>query len=421
VLTRRQTAAALLAAPFLALLAGRRARGQAGAPPARRLLIFSSPNGTIHRHWRPSGGERDFAFPAGSILEPLTPWRDRLLVVDGLNFLTGNNHEGGQAAMLTNGGGLETPTRGASVDQYLARRIGAADRFPSLEFGVLTDIWGANIQTRIAYSEAGRLVHPEASPRRAFDRMFADAAGGADAAARLRALRRSVLDANRAEINDLHRRIGRSEQLKLEAHLDALRGVEQSLFSELSCGAPDAPDMLDPAANDNVPALLEAQTRLAVTALACGMTRVASVQLSHTVSPVVFSWAGNAEGHHSLSHAADEQAELVQQFVLAERWVAERFGALLGLLRDTPDPAGDGSLLDTTLVLWAKEMGDSRAHVCESVPFVLAGAVPDPGRYLQFGGASHARLLVSVCRLMGVEAETFGDPTTGAGGLAGVA
>jgi hypothetical protein len=46
--------------------------------------------------------------------------------------------------------------------------------------------------------------------------------------------------------------------------------------------------------------------------------------------------------------------------------------------------------------------------------------VPDPGRYLRFGGASHAQLLVSVCRLMGVDVETFGDPTTGAGGLAGV-
>jgi hypothetical protein len=152
------------------------------------------------------------------------------------------------------------------------------------------------------------------------------------------------------------------------------------------------------------------------------MTHVASVQLSHTVSPVVFSWVGNAEGHHSLSHAADEQPELVAQFVLAERWVAAQLRRAAGSAgAPRPIRTGGGSLLDSTLVLWTKEMGDSRAHVCESVPFVLAGAVPDPGRYLQFGGASHARLLVSVCRLMGVEAETFGDPTTGAGGLAGVA
>ncbi len=65
-LNRRQVTTALLAAPFLAL-AGltaipRRARAQE-AGRARRLLIFSSPNGTIHRHWRPMGGENDFAFP----------------------------------------------------------------------------------------------------------------------------------------------------------------------------------------------------------------------------------------------------------------------------------------------------------------------------------------------------------------------
>lgn len=420
-LSRRDFVAGLVAAPFLGLL--RPARAQ-GGPRAKRLLIFSSPNGTIHRHWRPeaaAGAEtRDFRFPTGSILEPLAPWKDRLVVVDGLNFLTGNNHEGGQAAMLTNGGGAGTPTRGMSVDQFLARRVGAEDRFPSLEFGVLTDIWGANIQTRISYSGAGELVHPDADPRRAFGRMFGDLTGGPTEAARLKALRQSVLDLGRAELSDLHRRVGRAEQVKLEAHLESLRSVEQSLFSDLTCDAPDAPDPLGKDDNDNAPALLSAQMRLAVTALACGMTRVASVQFSHTVSPVVFSWAGNAEGHHSLSHASDAQVEQVHAFVDAERWVAGQFAALLDLLKQTPDPAGDGTLLDSTLVLWAKEMGDSRAHVCEAVPFVLAGAV-DGGRYLRANGESHARLLVSVCRLLGVDTDTFGDPTTSVGGLAGLA
>ena len=45
---------------------------------AKRLLVFFTPNGTIHDHWRPSGGETD-AFPAGSVMESLTPHRDDLL------------------------------------------------------------------------------------------------------------------------------------------------------------------------------------------------------------------------------------------------------------------------------------------------------------------------------------------------------
>ena len=73
-------------------------------PRASRLLVFFTPNGTIHNHWRPTGGESDFSFPAGSMLEALTPHRDELMVLDGMNFSTGSNHEGGMAAMLTAGG-----------------------------------------------------------------------------------------------------------------------------------------------------------------------------------------------------------------------------------------------------------------------------------------------------------------------------
>lgn len=410
--------AGLLAAPFCRLLTGE-ARAQVPDGP-RRLLIFSSPNGCIHNRWRPSGGERDFELRAGSVLEPLQRWRERLLIIDGVNFFTGTNHEGGQSAMLTNHGGAGTPTRGMSVDQVIAEHIGGADRFRSLEFGVLTDLWGAQGQTRINYRGPGELVHPDWDPRRAFGRMFGDLAGDVDARDRRRRLRQSILDTQRAELTDLHRRVGRAEQIKLQAHLASIRSVEQSLFSEVGgCAAPDAPDALQPGINDNGPALLNAQIDLAVTALACGLTHVATVQFSHTVSPVVFTWAGNVDGHHSLSHASDNQADKVQDFVDAERWMAGRFAHLLDRLQNTDDPETGGTLLDSTVVMWCKEMGDPRLHVAEDVPFVLAGAV-NGGRYLHFNGDSHSKLLVSLTRMFGMELDTFGDPTTARGGLAGV-
>jgi hypothetical protein len=80
------------------------------------------------------------------------------------------------------------------------------------------------------------------------------------------------------------------------------------------------------------------------------------------------------------------------------------------------------SLLDTTAVFWPKEMGDSRLHVCESVPFVIAGATShfNLGRYLQFPGENHQKLLVSMCQAMGLTNPTFGDPSYGAGPLAGL-
>ena len=59
--------------------------------------------------------------------------------------------------------------------------------------------------------------------------------------------------------------------------------------------------------------------------------------------------------------------------------------------------------------------------VCTDVPFVLTGGgVFTPGRYLRTGGASHARLLVSICQAMGLSTTTFGNPQTGTGPLAGL-
>ena len=98
---------------------------------------------------------------------------------------------------------------------------------------------------------------------------------------------------------------------------------------------------------------------------------------------------------------------------------------MLDALANKPDPdfpESNRTLLDSTLVVWTKELGDSRLHVCKDVPFVLAGAgaALPKGRWLRTGGAPHSRLLVSIAQLMGVELETFGDPASGSGTLTGL-
>ena len=150
-LSRRSFIQGLGAATLLSPFMGARAWANEVAP--LRLVVFFSPNGTIHQHWRPSGGENSFQFPAGSILEPLTSIQSDVLVLDGINFLTATNHEGGMGAMLT-GGGASGETQGQSLDQYVAGQLNAPTRFSSLELGVQTSNWGGSTQTRKHTSEA---------------------------------------------------------------------------------------------------------------------------------------------------------------------------------------------------------------------------------------------------------------------------
>ncbi|MCG8421260.1 MAG: DUF1552 domain-containing protein [Proteobacteria bacterium] len=424
-LTRRQFAlsagASLLAAPFLGLL---RTNASAAPATAKRLIVFFNPNGTVPAHWRPTGSGSNFSFRAGSILEPVAAHRDNLIVCDGLDFYNATNHEGGMATMLTGGGDATSATGGMSLDQYIASQLGSGTRFPSLEFGVQTSAWGGSVQTRMSYRGPNVYAPPDDSPKSIFERMYGDLLGDpAQVEARL-VKRQSILDTVQDELRVIHGWIGKQEREKLDAHITSLRQVEQGLQGGIGdCESPGAITDLNPYDNDSFPAIGRAQIDLMVSALACGMTRVASLQWSHTVGPPVFTWLGINEGHHSLSHMDDGNTVGVGNFVKAERWFAEQFAYLLDSLESLPEPSGDGSMLDNSVVLWAKEMGDSRLHVCRSVPFIIAGRAGGyfkPGKYIDFGGTPHNKLLVSVCHAMGLSNETFGNPAAGTGPAEGL-
>lgn len=389
---------------------------------ARRVIFFFSPNGTVHRFWRPTGNETDFGFPAGGILEPLTSAKNDLVVCDGIDFIGFDNHEAGMRGMLTGqpGAGI---FGGKSVDQFIATKVGGSSRYASVELGALTSAWGSQGQTRMSYAGVNTFVDPEDNPSQAFSRLFGDAIAQSKdpgAAARLAAKRKSMLDAVRGDIADLSVRLSAGQRSKLDQQAEAIRAMEKSFQGGLSCATPAAPSALDARSMDAFPAVVKAQTDLLVLSLGCGLTRVASLQLSHTVSPLLMSWLDLRESHHELSHKDDSNSAGVASFVKAERWFAEQFGYLLAQLKAMPDPEGGGSLLDTSLVVWAKELGDSRLHDAKSVPFVLAGRANGAlrtGRYLNFQGASHHKLLASICKAAGVDTSSLGAASAELPGL----
>jgi hypothetical protein len=414
--------ASLLAAPWMA----NRAHAQS-QPVAKRLVVFFSPNGTSHQYWRPTGTETNFQFAAGSILEPLESVKSDLLVLDGIDFHNATNHEGGMSAMLTGGGGANTATGGASVDQYVAAAVGGQSRFSSLEFGVHTSAWGGSNQTRMSYGTNGQMIPPDDNPESCFRRLFGNASQTDVERMRTIARKQSIIDLVRGEVDDLKTKLGQTQSSKLDLHLEAIRSMELSLTASNQaptggCVVPTGPSLAH-TANDSFPDVGRAQMDMLVAALACDMTKVATLQWSHTVSPTVFSWLGISEGHHALSHIRDSNVTGVQSFVQTERWFAEQFAYLVDRLKSLPEPGGTGTMLENSVVVWAKEMGDPRLHVCTSVPFIIAGQGSgyfSTGRYLQYDHAPHQKLLVSLCQSMGLSNPTFGDPSFGTGTLEGL-
>ena len=105
------------------------------------------------------------------------------------------------------------------------------------------------------------------------------------------------------------------------------------------------------------------------------------------------------------------------------KWFAEQLAYLAQRLAETPEPGGQGSLLDNTVILWGNELGKGNSHTLDNIPFVLVGNGLDfqMGRSLKYSKAPHNRLLMALAHGFGHHLETFGNPAfCGDGPLTGL-
>ena len=417
------TAKVALAAPFFHI-----AKANAADGP-RRLVVLFTPDGVHHPDWVPQGSGENFGFAPGSVLEPLTPMKDKLLVMQGCDLTTSGTHEHGAANVLTGGGTIDHVGGGQSIDRFIGSELRAGTRFNQLNFGVASN-FQAGADKNIFYSDGGVAQPPEDNPAEMFRLLFPDEAGPST----VTDWRQRRLALNKSELTELRNRVGTELATRLDVHAAALDALQQQLIPQTApptegCGAPALQaygvegQNYPPThhMNANFPTVAKNQRDLLVAALACDATRVAGLQYSHSVSPTVFDWAGDAtttisESHHALSHTGEGDFDTqTLKYRLTKRWESEEVLAFLQQLDTTPDPLGDGSLLDSTLVFWCSELGGSQRHDSYDMPFVLAGAGIRAGQFLELPDVKHNRLLVSLAAFMGVSIDSYGDPNGGTG------
>ena len=417
-----------------------------GPPP--RFVVFFSANGTIHERWAPVGTAQNYELDApgdpGRILAPLQAFKDQLLIVEGVDMQSrssgpgGNGHDLGMGHMLTATDLVVGPSGvgefshlpdgsagGPSIDQVIADGIGTETAFRSIEFGVRALLDPARqVTSRMCYRGPFEVLPPENDPSAAFDAFFGNLDGDPAEIAALKARRQSVLDFVKDDFEALNAKLGGNDRLKLEAHLDAIRAVETSLNAEggpLAGCDPMAPMAGDPLANDNYPAVGQAQMDLMVMALACDITRVTSLQWSTAQSGQRFSWLGQSANHHSMSHEADNDPNARDQLTAINHWYAEQFAHLLTRLSEQPEL--DGTLLDNTVVVWVNEQGNGDTHSANEIPFVVAGNYDgrlDQGRWVTYDQASHNDFYIALAHAVGVEIESFGNAQFVTGPLPGL-
>ena len=398
------------------------------APSRKRLVVMFSPNGTIPKNFWPESTGSNFELK--KIMEPLAPFRNRMLVLNGLNNKVrgdGDSHMRGMSCLLTGielfpgniQGGSDTPAgwaKGISIDQEIKNFFQSQDatrtRFGSLEFGVgvsdRADPW-----TRMSYAGPNQPVAPTDDPYQMYKKLYGQI--------RDRDSLLNILDIVRDDLKRVSKKISAEDKLLLEEHADFVRQMEQEFAqtdNKALIGNPPKFEAGITNQNNNVPRLSRMQIDLMVNSFVNDFARVGTLQYTKSVGQARMNWLNINDGHHGLSHESDKNDDAVDKLTRINKWFAGELAYLTKRLAETPEPGANGSLLDNTTIVWTNELGKGNSHTLNNIPFVLIGNGMGfrMGRSLNLKGTAHNRLMISMAHAMGHNIKYFGNKKLSQGG-----
>jgi hypothetical protein len=413
---------AALSMPLLdAMVPALSAQARAAAAPRHRFQTFYVPNGMAMEYWTPKG--EGAAFELSPILEPLAPYRDRLLVLSGLKATWNYIHAGASGSFLTGttrGGRNEVEiVADVSMDQLLARHFASQTQVASLELaldppnnaGACTGNLSCVYTHTLSWRSATQPLPVEYNPRAVFEKLFGDT-GSTEAAARHTRLRqqKSILDSVGDKLQALRTQLGPGDQVKVAEYTDSVRDVERRIQKaeeqrDVELPAIDQPQGVPPVFEDHLALMLDLQ----VLALQSDLTRVISFMIGKEQSARPYPQIGIPEAHHPLSHHGNVP-DLIARMSTINRYHAELFAKYVARLQATRD--GDGSLLDHMTILYGAGISNSNAHSGENLPIMLVGGGAGRlkgGRHLKFTDRPPmANLLVTLMDKLDVPVEKLG-------------
>jgi len=418
-----------LALPLLEAMRPALASAADGAPAAKRVSFFAVPNGIIMDKWTPAAVGS--GFPITPVLEPLTAFRDRMVVISGLannearklEFEIAGDHPRACSAYLTAAHPKMTSGAdihcGVSVDQIAANELGKQTPLPSLEIGLETPMIGACesayscvYYNTISWRGPETPVPMENRPRAVFERLVGDSTDPDERRARIQE-NRSILDLVSEDLKRLLRSVGQSDRLKLDQYAEAIRSVEQQIHVAEQQAPEKLPDMEKPI---GIPEKFSEYARLMldlqVLAFQGNMTRVATFMVGHEMGGRAYPELGFGDQHHSLTHHQGDQ-EKIAKVLQINIFHAKLYQYFLDRMRAVPE--GDGSLLDHSLLVYGSPLSDGNMHLYRDLPVLLiagtATGITGNRHVRHSDDTPMANLYLTLLDRLGVTVERFGDST----------
>src|SRR5436190_9452741 len=297
----------------------------------RRMAVAYVPNGIQMEKWTPA--TEGAGLEITPTLEPLRPFRDRLVVVTGLTNKPAfpadaegtGDHVRASATFLTGVHPKKTEgpdiRAGVSMDQLAAQALGKDTQLTSLELcldskeliGACEAGYSCAYANTLSWRNPTTPLPMENQPRAVFERLFGDS-DNTTRAARLARIQedRSILDSLLAEVSRLRKSLGPNDSNKLTQYLDAIRDVERRIKRAEEQSDVELPAFERP--TGGIPATFKEHAQLMfdmqVLAFQSDLTRVITFLMSREVSPRTYTEIGISDPHHGLSHHQNNPASM---------------------------------------------------------------------------------------------------------------
>ncbi len=389
----------------------------------RRLGIVYVPNGMRMDHWTPATTGSDFKLP--SILQPLQPFHSQLNILTGLRGVDGEGPHArastrfltGVASKRDDGSNLRASI---SMDQIAGRLLGRETQLATLELaidgrdfaGSCDEGFSCAYTNTISWANETTPLPMENNPRAVFERLFGDS-GSTDPQVRKARLAKdaSLLDSVTERAHELSRQLGAGDQAKLNQYLDAVRDIERRIQMAEAQSDRELPVFEQPA---GIPDTFSEHATLMFDLMALAfetdMTRVVTFMMGREITGRTYAEIGIADAHHPISHHQRDPVKL-EKLLKINQYHMTFFAKFLERLRSTT--AGDGSLLDNSMIVYGAGMADSNSHWSSDLPVLLAGgAAVTGGRHTKYPeNTPLSNLHLSLLDRMAVPIESLGDST----------
>ncbi len=399
----------------------------AGSDPSKavRTLFMYGPNGRIMKNWTPA--TEGPGWEMTPTLEPLARYRDRMVVLSGLDVKAADPWEGEPggvharpcAAYLTGIHPKPNNTMGVSVDQYIAREFGKHTQLGSLgismesseRVGAGDGAYSDSYQKTIAWRGPETPLPMEHNPRKVFERLLGENQSTNPAERRRMARKnRSILDFVSGEVARLSAELGPGDRTKLTEYLDAVRDIERRIQLSEEQASREMPEMERPAGK---PATVEEHAKLMFDLMALAfqadLTRVITFMWGSEQHEGDYREIGVADGHHASSHHAG-QSYMIENCIKVDAFHSRLFAHLLDRLQSIPD--GEGSLLDHSMIVYGSGLSDGMGHVHHDVPTLLVGGGAGKikgGSHIKYPRLPLSNLHLRILDMLGMPVEDFLD------------